>query len=141
MHTEDTEFVERHSVLEFAETENYVEGFKALADPHRLRILYLLMTCGEMCVCEAMLALDLSQSNLSFHLKTLKQAGFVKARKSGKWTYYSLNRPTFQRFLEDVGGAFDLEKWLEKSQSSACDDIGRCATPRARRLDAAPEGV
>ncbi len=133
MRNADVGFTEHGSVLEFAETESHVQGFRALADPHRLRILYLLMTCGEMCVCEAMLALELSQSNLSFHLKALKQAGFIKARKSGKWTYYSLARPVFQRFLEEFGRVFNLDKWPEKLQSSACDDTGYCATRRARR--------
>ena len=103
-------------------TGSFTEGFKALGDPHRLKILFLLLTCGEMCVCETMLVLELSQSNLSFHLKALKQAGFIKARKSGKWTYYSLDRPAFQRFMEAFGRVFDLEKWAEKSQSAACDD-------------------
>ena len=86
-------------VLDADNTELFAEGFRALGDPHRLRILYLLLTCGEMCVCECIPALEISQSNLSFHLKTLKQAGFIKARKSGRWMYYSLNRPAFERFL------------------------------------------
>ena len=123
--TTNTEFVEYRPVLELSKTENLAEGFKALGDPHRLKILYLLLRCGEMCVCETMLALEISQSNLSFHLKALKQAGFIKARKSGRWMYYSLNRPAFEQFLGVFGGVFDLEKWPEKSQSTACDDTGR----------------
>lgn len=121
--TTNTEFVEHCPVLELSETENLAEGFSALGDPHRLKILYLLLTCGEMCVCETMLALEISQSNLSFHLKTLKQAGFIKARKSGRWMYYSLNRLAFEQFLGAFGGMFDLEKWPDRSQSTACDNI------------------
>jgi len=122
--TTNTEFVEHRPVLELSNTENLAEGFRALGDPHRLQILNLLLRCGEMCVCETMLALEISQSNLSFHLKTLKQAGFIKARKSGRWMYYSLNRLAFEQFLGVFGGVFDLEKWPEKSQSTACDDTG-----------------
>jgi len=122
--TANTEFVEHRPVLELSNTENLAEGFRALGDPHRLQILNLLLRCGEMCVCETMLALEISQSNLSFHLKTLKQAGFIKARKSGRWMYYSLNRLAFEQFLGVFGGVFDLEKWPEKSQSTACDDTG-----------------
>lgn len=120
--TTNTEFAEHRQVLELSEAENLVEGFRALGDPHRLKILYLLMTCGEMCACETMLALEISQSNLSFHLKTLKQAGFIKARKSGRWMYYSLNRPAFEQFLGVLGGVFDLEKWPDKPQCTSCDD-------------------
>lgn len=109
-------------VLDALSTEQFSEGFRALGDPHRLRILHLLLTCGEMCVCECMPTLELSQSNLSFHLKTLKQAGFIKAKKSGKWMYYSLNRPAFEQFLGAFAGVFDLEKWPEKPQCTTCDD-------------------
>ena len=109
--------------LDTYKEELFAEGFKALGDPHRLKILYLLLRCGEMCVCECLPALGLSQSNLSFHLKTLKHAGFIKARKSGKWMYYSLNRPAYEQFMSEFGKIFDLEKWLEKPPCTTCDDI------------------
>jgi ArsR family transcriptional regulator, arsenate/arsenite/antimonite-responsive transcriptional repressor len=99
----------------------FAEKMKALGDPHRLKILYLLMTRGEMCVCECLPAMGLTQSNLSFHLKTLKQARFVRARKSGKWMYYSLNREALERFLEAIGEVFDLSRWPAKTHSKVCD--------------------
>jgi ArsR family transcriptional regulator len=111
--------------IEEEATHRFAEGLKALSDVHRLRILHLLMTCGEMCVCECMLALDLTQSNLSFHLKTLKQAGFIKARKSGKWMYYSLNRDAFERFVTEFARVFDLGRWPERPQSAVCETPAR----------------
>jgi len=63
--------------------------FKALSDEKRIRILRLL-TVKEMCVCELMIALDVTQPNLSHHLKILENQGFVNRRKKGKWAYYSL---------------------------------------------------
>lgn len=63
--------------------------FQALADEKRLRILSLLGT-GEHCVCELTEALDVGQSLLSFHLKTLKDAGLVTDRRDGRWVYYAL---------------------------------------------------
>lgn len=63
--------------------------FQALADEKRLRILSLLGT-GEHCVCELTEALDVGQSLLSFHLKTLKDAGLVTDRRDGRWVHYSL---------------------------------------------------
>ena len=63
--------------------------FKALSDEKRIRILKLLMV-REMCVCELMVALDVTQPNLSHHLGILKNQGFVDRRKEGKWAYYSL---------------------------------------------------
>jgi len=66
--------------------------FKALADETRLRILKLLAT-REMCVCEVMVALDLTQPTASHHLGLLENAGLVKARKEGKWVFYSTACP------------------------------------------------
>ncbi|MCX8150734.1 MAG: metalloregulator ArsR/SmtB family transcription factor [Candidatus Bathyarchaeota archaeon] len=63
--------------------------FKSLADPTRLRILGLLAT-REMCVCEVMVALELTQPTASHHLGILENAGLIKARKEGKWVFYSL---------------------------------------------------
>ena len=66
--------------------------FKALADETRLRILSLLEV-REMCVCEVMVALDLTQPTASHHLGLLENAGLVKDRKEGKWVFYSLADP------------------------------------------------
>jgi len=64
--------------------------FKALSDPLRLRILDRLRG-GERCVCELTDALDAGQSLLSFHLKTLKDAGLVTDRRDGRWMHYALD--------------------------------------------------
>jgi len=66
--------------------------FSALADETRLRILKLLMI-REMCVCEIMVALDLTQPTASHHLNLLENAGLVKDRKEGKWVFYSIADP------------------------------------------------
>jgi DNA-binding transcriptional ArsR family regulator len=66
--------------------------FKALADTTRLRILGLLAV-REMCVCEVMVALDLTQPTASHHLRILENVGLVKDRKEGKWVFYALHDP------------------------------------------------
>ena len=50
-----------------------------------------LLLQGERCVCELMDELDLAQSRLSWHLKTLSDAGIIVGRREGRWNYYSLN--------------------------------------------------
>jgi ArsR family transcriptional regulator, arsenate/arsenite/antimonite-responsive transcriptional repressor len=65
--------------------------FHALSDETRLEIVRLL-SHGERCVCELQQALKAAQSRLSFHLKTLKDAGVVSDRREGRWVYYALNR-------------------------------------------------
>jgi ArsR family transcriptional regulator len=69
--------------------ERTAEILKALADPTRLRIVNLLRH-GELCVCDLMEALQIPQSPISRHLATLKNGGWVKARRSGKWMHYML---------------------------------------------------
>lgn len=73
--------------------------FKALSDETRLRILKLLEH-GELCVCDIVAALDMSQPKVSFHLNVLKEAGLIRDRKQGKWINYSLDdSDMFRRFL------------------------------------------
>ncbi|MBA3342397.1 MAG: winged helix-turn-helix transcriptional regulator [Gemmatimonadaceae bacterium] len=76
--------------------------FHALSDETRLEII-LLLSRGERCVCDLTDTLDAAQSRLSFHLKTLKDAGIVSDRRVGRWIYYSLNRATFESVEELVG--------------------------------------
>lgn len=71
-----------------------IAGFHALSDPLRIQVLELLRT-QELCVCELCEHLGVTQSKLSFHLKTLKEAGLVRARQDGRWIYYSLHLPQF----------------------------------------------
>lgn len=63
--------------------------FKAFADTNRLKILKLLKE-GELCACELTIALSNSQSTVSHHLSVLKNAGLIKERKEGKWSYFRL---------------------------------------------------
>ncbi len=70
--------------------------FKAISEETRLRILKLLEH-GELCVCDIVAALDLVQPKISFHLATLKEAGFIRDRKQGRWTHYRLDDSDFLR--------------------------------------------
>jgi len=73
--------------------------FKALSDTTRLRVLKLLES-GELCVCDIVTALDMSQPKISFHLNTLKEAGLIKDRKEGRWIHYRLDDSDFfRRFM------------------------------------------
>ncbi|MDA8212720.1 MAG: metalloregulator ArsR/SmtB family transcription factor [Clostridia bacterium] len=77
------------------------EFFKALGDENRLKIVQMLAE-KEMCVCEVIDRLDLSQPAISHHLKILRQAGLVKDTKEGKWVYYALNESAFIKYGEEL---------------------------------------
>lgn len=76
--------------------QNLMNIFKALSEETRLRILKLLEH-GELCVCDIVAALDMVQPKISFHLATLKEAGFIRDRKQGRWTHYRLDDSDFFR--------------------------------------------
>ncbi len=76
--------------------------FKALADPHRVRIVNLLANAGEaVCVCDITGAIGLSQPTISFHLKKLVMSGLLHREKRATWAYYSLNKSALRQ-LSDV---------------------------------------
>jgi ArsR family transcriptional regulator len=77
-------------------------GFHALADETRLRIVGRLRA-GEECVCNLTDLLETGQSRLSFHLKTLKDAGLVRDRRQGRWIYYSLEPGAVEELERLVG--------------------------------------
>ena len=82
--------------------------FKALADPHRVKILNLLATSpNPVCVCEFTAPLGLSQPTVSHHLKKLVQAGLLDREQRGTWAYYSLNHDALGRLaaIADLQGA------------------------------------
>src|ERR1700722_6227539 len=69
------------------------QGFAALADPVRVRLLSMLAAApaGEVCVCDFVEPLGKSQPTISHHLKILGEAGLVHGDRRGKWVWYSLD--------------------------------------------------
>ena len=68
--------------------------FKALGDPIRLKIVDML-SCGELCACDLLKHLSISQPTLSYHMKLLIQQGLVITQKRATWVFYSLNQQQF----------------------------------------------
>lgn len=98
---------------------------KALADPIRVRILAMLaegrdcctpsdsqgaMTGppGGVCVCDLQSICRLGQSGVSYHLRVLKDAGLVKERARGKWTFYEIEKGAFSELFSLIGRQFRL---------------------------------
>jgi DNA-binding transcriptional ArsR family regulator len=62
---------------------------KALSDENRVRAL-MLLSQGELCVCQLIEMLGLAPSTVSKHMSILRQARLVESRKEGRWMYYRL---------------------------------------------------
>ncbi|MBS3814352.1 winged helix-turn-helix transcriptional regulator [Candidatus Bipolaricaulota bacterium] len=73
---------------------------KALSHPIRLRMIEILAKEGDKCVRELTESVELSQSSISKHLKTLKSSGVVSSHKEGVKTYYSLATPCVNNFFK-----------------------------------------
>lgn len=95
------------------------ERLRALADENRLQIIRLLAR-GELCVCEIMEYLGMSQPTASHHLKILKQAGLVTDRKDGRWIYYRLQPEAVQALTAEIQDLLVIGESLPPRVASRC---------------------
>jgi ArsR family transcriptional regulator len=82
--------------------ERLAELCHALSDPTRLHIMHLLRQ-GRRCVCDLTDTMDAAQSRLSFHLKTLRDAGLVSDRREGRWVYYEIRPDSLEELSAALG--------------------------------------
>lgn len=94
--------------------EKLLDVLKSLSDETRLRILNLLYD-RELCVCDVMATLQISQAKASRHLIYLKNAGLAKDRKHAQWAYYALARDEKLLFLDHL--VLDTLRTLEPYKS------------------------
>lgn len=83
--------------------ENAALLFKALGDENRLRIVNRISTQKEVCACDLLDELSISQPTLSHHMKLLRESGLVVARKEGRWMHYSLDKKQVNEALRFIG--------------------------------------
>jgi len=99
--------------------EMYVRIYKALAHPIRIKIVRLLRD-GPLCVCVLNENVEFSQSNLSQHLKILRDAGILKAEKDGIRIVYSIKDEEILKLLEVTGKIIKAE--IDMMSSEYSDD-------------------
>jgi len=109
---------------------------KALSDETRLAMLALLLRHGELCVCDLVAVLGITQSKASRHLRYLLHAGLVRDRRAGVWVYYRVPpdpQPAPGEVLRLVGpllaarGLSDLETRLAAWQAAHGGRAACCA--------------
>ena len=105
-----------------------IEAIKALADETRVRLLMALRG-GELCVCQLIELVALAPSTVSKHLSILRQAGFLSARKDGRWIYYRLagdSAPDFvKRMMRLMDETFSTNS-LIKDDEKRISEIVQC---------------
>ena len=92
----------------------YVKIFKALGHPIRMKIVRSLRS-GPLCVCTINENVDFSQSNLSQHLKILKDAGILKSDKDGLKIMYSIKD-------EEIKNILDIAEKIIKNEVKAMNN-------------------
>jgi ArsR family transcriptional regulator len=84
--------------------EQMVLQLKAVSDPNRLKLLACLKQ-GEVCVCDLVDVLKISQPAVSQQLKKLKDADIICERKKGTWKHFRLNEeqaPYIQAIIDGL---------------------------------------
>ena len=107
---------------------NLVATLKTLADESRLRIYGILLTSGELCVCDIEATLHFSQTKVSRHLAYLKRAGLVKDRRMGLWMLYSLTEPKSEaqkHLLEAIAEALKANPVAQRDAKLLAQKIKR----------------
>jgi ArsR family transcriptional regulator len=73
--------------------DTFLQTVGALNDETRLKLLRFIDKHGAVCVCDIESAFGMIQSRISRHLKILKEAGFLRVERKGRWAYYSIRSP------------------------------------------------
>lgn len=83
-------------------TDDLARVFKILSEPSRLKIL---LSMGLECtpVSAIIARTGLSQSNVSFHLRIMREAGLVKGERNGPYIYYCLYDTKLLELLDGLG--------------------------------------
>jgi len=97
-----------------------VKAFKVLSDETKIRILNILLE-RECCVCEVMQALEISQSKASRGLTALHDAGFLKLKKDGLWSLYSIDSDGMADYVSELVVA--VRKSLANNKTAAMDKV------------------
>lgn len=94
---------------------------KLLAEPNRLRIL---LTLGLECrpVTDIIKATGLEQTNASFHLRALREAGLVRAERRGPFVYYCLPDPGLLAALEQIDAWLQTKGERQSAPASAAEE-------------------
>ena len=79
----------------------FLKTVSSINDETRLRILRFINENDEVCVCDIENSFDMIQSRVSRHLKILKESGFLKVDRKGRWAYYTVRKP-LDKFRQNI---------------------------------------
>lgn len=131
-----------YAVISKQNMRDLANTFSSLADPTRLEMIALLFMREELCVCDFVETLGISQSKASRHLRYLWNARVLEDRRSGLWVYYRIS-PTLDSEREKLINALRIvfaERDLKELKGKLADWLKRkncstaCASPSVEKL-------
>jgi ArsR family transcriptional regulator, arsenate/arsenite/antimonite-responsive transcriptional repressor len=78
------------------------ERLRVLAEPARAAIVRALAV-EQLCTCHLVEITGARQTNVSNHLRVLREAGIVEAQPAGRYTYYRLRPEALDALAEQLG--------------------------------------
>ncbi len=124
--------------------------FKTLSDETRLQMLGLLLQEGELCVCDFVAVLAITQSKASRHLRHLVNAGLLQDRRAGTWVYFRVTEtpdPAQAQLLQALPALLEkrlpetlfarLKTWRESRERADQS----CASAAASQSHCSPNGA
>lgn len=80
---------------------DFLTTIGSINDETRIKILRFIHINGEVCVCDIESSFEMIQSRISRHLKILKDGGFLRVERRGRWAYYSIRAP-LDKFRQEI---------------------------------------
>ncbi len=103
--------------------DTFLKTVGSINDETRVKIVRFIDRHGEVCVCDIENSFKMIQSRVSRHLKILKEAGFLKVSREGRWAYYSLQTP-LDKFRQSILKEISYLKLDIPKMSRGCSKDG-----------------
>lgn len=100
----------------------FLNSIGALNDETRVKLLKFINLHGKCCVCDLENSFEMIQSRLSRHLKILKEAGFLRVDRVGRWAYYSIRTPLDEFRQSSIKEIMTIEIELPKIKRACNND-------------------
>jgi DNA-binding transcriptional ArsR family regulator len=95
-----------HHLTPLAALDQAAECLKALAHPHRLRIVQMLLR-GRYTVGQLAEACEIRSHMASEHLRLMQRCGFLQSERDGRQVYYRVTEPHLANILRCIEDRFD----------------------------------
>jgi ArsR family transcriptional regulator len=122
---------EKETGMEDQQLKQITRVLKALSDENRIRMICLIWSRKDLCVCEITEIIGLAQPTISSHLKILENAGLIESYKNGLWVNYNISQdldpfrsglivPLYKKLKKDKKIKSDLERIKNIDREMIC---------------------